>query len=391
MKISIISPSFYPAFYYGGPIYSTYYNALELSKIGVDVYVSTTTANGPERLNVEKNKFIKHSDNFFIKYYSPSTSKGFSYKMIFGLWKNISESDIVYTQSIFSTSSVIVLLYAKLLKKKVLLSARGQLENWSLKYGSRLKKLWLSVFIGPVTKKIKWHVTSEKEKQDLLTVFPTASIIIIPNGIDLEDFKLIPSVKDRSFYKKYTDGKTFKNVIVSMGRLHQVKGFDILINAFAEIIKLKPDAVLLIAGEDYGEKYNLLNLIDNLGLNGKVFLTGQINDTEEKINFLANADVFALGSHNENFGIVYAEALASGTPIVASKNTPWQIAETYNCGKWVENTASDFSKAILELSAMDSNSLRLNSKKLASNYYWPNIALKFKEVFIKILNDSNEV
>lgn len=386
MKIIFISPSFYPSFYYGGPIYSTYYNALELSKLGVEIYVSTSTANGPERLNVEKNKFIKHSDNFFIKYYSPATQKGFSYRMIFGLWKDISESDRVYTQSIFSTSSVIVLLYAKLLKKKVLLSPRGQLENWSLKYGSRFKKLWLSLFIKPFANKIKWHVTSEKEKQDLISVFPDASSVIIPNGINLEDYKNITEIKVRSFYKKYAAGRVFSNVIVSMGRLHSVKGFDILINAFAEIIKAKPVTALFIAGEDYGEKNNLLDLIGKLGLNNNVFLVGQIGDKNEKLNFLSNADVFALASHNENFGIVYAEALASGTPIVASKNTPWEIAETYNCGKWVNNTSDDFKDAIIDVLRSDSVKLGKNGIKLIElKFGWSSISKNFKIVFDEMI------
>jgi glycosyltransferase involved in cell wall biosynthesis len=390
MRIAFISPSFYPAFYYGGPIYSTFYNALELSKLGVKVYVSTTDTNGLEKLNVEKNKYIKHSDNFFIKYYSPSTSKGFSYRMIFGLWKDISESDKVYTQSIFSITSILVLLYAKILKKKVLLSPRGQLENWSLKYGSGLKKTWLIIFIRPFAGKIKWHATSEKEKQDLLTVFPTVSVVIISNGISLEDYKHIPSVKDRSFYKKYTDGKTFSNVIVSMGRLHSVKGFDILINAFAEIVKLKIDAVLLIAGEEYGEKINLLNLISKLGLKDHIFLVGQIDDTQEKIKFLANADVFALASHNENFGIVYAEALAAGTPIVASKNTPWEIAETYRCGKWVNNTSDDFKNAIIDILNSDTENFSKSGIRLIEEKFgWSAISKKFKDVFDEMVKGKS--
>ncbi len=386
MKISFISPSFYPAFYYGGPIYSTYYNALELSKLGVEVYVSTTSANGPERLNVEKNKFIKHSNNFFIKYYSPSTSSGFSHRMISGLWKDISNSDIVYTQSIFSTSSVFVLLYSKMLNKKVLLSPRGQLENWSLKYGSRFKKLWLTLFIKPYADKIKWHVTSEKEKQDLLSVFPDASAMIIPNGINLEDYKNIPEIKDRSFYNKYAAVRTFSNVIVSMGRLHSVKGFDILINAFSEVIKNKPGAALFIAGEDFGEKKNLLDLIGKLELNNNVFLVGQIDDKDEKLNFLANADVFALASHNENFGIAIAEALASGTPIVASKNTPWQDVKKFNCGEWVDNKPESFANAINEILNSNVSSLGKNGAKfIEENFSWSKISISFNVVFEKMI------
>ncbi len=68
-----------------------------------------------------------------------------------------------------------------------------------------------------------------------------------------------------------------------------------------------------------------------------------------------------LASHHENFGMVYAEALAAGTPVVASTNTPWQDVEKYNCGKWVENTPEKFAKAINEI---------LNSDPIANGKEW---------------------
>jgi glycosyltransferase involved in cell wall biosynthesis len=386
MKIAFISPSFYPAFYFGGPIYSTYYNALELSKLGVEVFVSTTTANGPERLNVDTNKFIKHSDNFFIKYYSPSTSNGFSYKMIYGLWKDISNSDVVYTQSVFSLSSILTLLYSTLHSKQVLFSPRGQLGEWCLKSGSKLKKFWLNIFIRPFAYKINWHVTSEMEKEELLALFPDARVYVIPNGIDLIDYKNISNKKDKTFYKKYTGDIFFSRVIVSAGRLHAKKGFDVLITAFKLLNNSFPDLCLFIAGEDFGEKKNLQDLIVKLGLENNVFLVGQIDDKTEKLNFLGNADVFALASHNENFGIVYAEALACGTPIIASKNTPWSDVEKYNCGKWVENTPEVFKNAIIEVLNSESSILGKNGNKfIEEKFSWMKISTIFKVVFEEMI------
>ena len=121
-------------------------------------------------------------------------------------------------------------------------------------------------------------------------VYPKAKTFVIPNGIDLEEFNLFPSEKDKSFFNKYTGYDcSQKKIIVSMGRLHKIKGFDILISAFAELQKKVNTAVLLIAGEDFGEKANLENLIEQRKLKEKVFLVGKLTGNE-KLEFLHNAD-----------------------------------------------------------------------------------------------------
>ncbi|QQS35704.1 MAG: glycosyltransferase [Ignavibacteriales bacterium] len=388
MKIACISPSFYPAFYYGGPIFSTYYNALELSKLGVEIYVSTTDANGDESLDVKTNMFIEHTKNFFIKYYSPSTKNGFSYKMFGGLKKDIEDSDIVYTQSVFSLSTVLTFYFSKKSLKPLIFSPRGQLGEWCLNAGSSFKKLWLRFFIKPYADKIHWHVTSDQEKNEVLAVFPGSKVNVIANGIDLNQFESVNGFKDRRYYKRYTSGKNFSNIIVSMGRLHSKKGFDILIEAIKGVTEKYPDTALLIAGEDYGEKRNLEETAIQNGLSNSVFFTGQINDVQEKIDFFSNADIFALPSHNENFGIVYAEALAAGTPVVASTGTPWEIVEEFNCGKWVENTSEQFQKAIEELLGSDVAGMGNNGRRLiAEKFGWSAIAKQFKTTFEEMLSE----
>ena len=121
-------------------------------------------------------------------------------------------------------------------------------------------------------------------------------------------------------------------------------------------------------------------LIQQLNLTNKVFFVGEILD-QDKIDFLANADIFAFPSHDENFGNVYIESLAAGTPIVASLNTPWQEVEAANCGKWVPNTIEETSKAMLELLTKDRELMRFNTKAMANKYEWQNIALQFKKLF----------
>ena len=102
---------------------------------------------------------------------------------------------------------------------------------------------------------------------------------------------------------------------------------------------------------------------------------------------MANADLFVLPSHNENFGNVYLESLATGAPIVASLSTPWCEVEKYECGKWVGNSKEETAKAIIEMLSKDREEMRENSMKLASKYDWLSIAMTFNRVLVRMIKE----
>lgn len=101
--------------------------------------------------------------------------------------------------------------------------------------------------------------------------------------------------------------------VVGMGRLNKVKGFDLLIKAYAKIEKSHPDWVLIIIGEGE-ERKNLERLIEKLELQKKVILTGQIPEPTE---FFFQADLFVLSSRYEGFSNALIEALACGIPVIS--------------------------------------------------------------------------
>ena len=258
----MITPSFYPALHYGGPIYSTYDLAKTLKRENVDIKVVTTNANGNEKLKIKTGVFHTLEDNLPVKYYPSLDSRGTSLSMHFNLRKDFKQSEIIYLISIFSPTTPLTIMLCKFFKKPLIISPQGQLGKWCLAQGNRFKKLWLKTFIKPNTQSIFWQLTSAEEEKDLLAIYPVGKTFVIPNGVGPELFTKSEVKKDKSFFNKYSgnDCKT-KNIIISMGRIQKVKGFDILIESFDILVRQKPYCLLFIAGEDFGEKNTLQKLI----------------------------------------------------------------------------------------------------------------------------------
>ncbi|WP_337873317.1 glycosyltransferase, partial [Ignavibacterium sp.] len=372
---------------YGGPIYSTFELTKAIKKQGIDIKVITTNANGKERLDIKTGVFNNLNNNLPVKYYKSIDSRGTSLSMLWNLKDEIKQADIVYLISIFSAPTPFVVGLCKKLDKPLIISPRGQLGRWCLNQGNPFKKLWLSLFIKPFIGSLNWHLTSQDEERSVQAVYPSAKTFVIANGIDSSILEIKEQRKNKLFYTKYSENVNENSkIIIAMGRLQKVKGFDILIEAVKKVQEQVQDVFLFIAGEDFGEKQNLLNFITSNHLSEKVFLISHIAG-EEKINFLKNADVFALPSHHENFGIVYAEALAAGTPVIASKNAPWQDVEKFKCGKWVENTQEKFAEAIIEILNSDTEQMGKNGTQFIKNKYnWNNLAQEFMSKVTSILS-----
>ena len=389
MKLSLIIPSFYPAVIYGGPIFSTLNTSKKLAKLDdIEVYVSTTNTNMTSKLDVAVNKYVELEKGLYVKYYDETIIGKFSLALVLNIWRDIKKADVVHVQAIFNTPIPISLFWTRAFSKPTVLTPRGSLGKWVMGNGSRFKKLWLKFMIKPLADHVVWHATAEQEKQEILSHFPNAKVEIIPNGIYVDEFKKFNKLDKDEYIKKFIDKEVenIDKIIISMGRLQKKKGFDILIDSFVEVLKKHPNSYLLIAGADEGEKTNLENQIMKLGLENRAFLIGNV-ENQNKIDFLANADLFVLPSHNENFGNVYLESLATGTPIIASQGTPWSEVEKYDCGKWVANTQEETSKAIIEILGKNREKMKENSLQLASKYDWSSVALQFKKLFEEIKNE----
>ena len=166
---------------------------------------------------------------------------------------------------------------------------------------------------------------SEGVKQDLVRHFSIAPerIAVVPNPLDGE--------RIRRAGREAVHGdeeRSGSRLIVSVGRLVHLKGFDVLIRAFAKL-RLSPAPRLLIIGEGE-QRAELEALIAELDVRDRVALLGA---QPNPWRYMARADVVALASRSEAFPNVIGEALALGRPVIATECSPG-VAEYLDRGRY---------------------------------------------------------
>jgi glycosyltransferase involved in cell wall biosynthesis len=158
-----------------------------------------------------------------------------------------------------------------------------------------------------------------------------------------------------------------KRVASTMGRIHPKKGTDVLIEAFARTLAKDPAWHLLIAGPDQtGWQKELEALAARLGVAEKITWTGMLTGSP-KWGVFAASEVFVLPSHQENFGIVVAEASASSVPVIlSSKVNIWREVESHGAGLICDDTAESTAVSMERWAAMSRDEIaemRVRSKQ----------------------------
>ena len=113
-----------------------------------------------------------------------------------------------------------------------------------------------------------------------------------------------------------------------------------------------------------------------------------------KLEMFDNARFFILPTFNENYGIVVAEALARGLPVLTTKGTPWEELNTRNCGLWVDNTEEGLRVGLMEMLGKSESKIKnmgLNGKNLiADKYLWDSTTLKTIDLYKWILHGGSK-
>jgi len=261
------------------------------------------------------------------------------------------------------------------------ISPRGSLSKWAIKSGSPFKKI-----IWPIQRYLFgfaqiFHATSEAEYKDIKRFFPAIHCVIIPNGLNIELIQQHLARLDEE-----GAGNTLRKQIIFLSRIHPKKGIMELLEAWGLVNYHFPDWYLKIYGE--GEpnfSSRVLALVDqlpNCSFEGPVFGL-------EKYRILRNANLMILPTYSENFGMVIAESLACGTPVLVGKESPWH--EVQDRFGWLCDPSDDSLPHILT-DALKMSETTLRSMGMAGRDYvfekydWTNIGRQFhNQIYLDLI------
>lgn len=379
IKIAHIVPTFYPASYFGGPVFSVYGLCNALARRGdVDLRVLTTDSSGPSRMDrLPVMSFpAPQPHGYEICYCRKSWGKEFSFQLLRQLLSMVRWADVVHLTGVYSFTTLPVLFLCRLTGKPVVWSPRGALQRWEGTTHRQLKAVWEAVcnrLLRPDRSVL--HATSTAEGIESGVRISRARIEIVPNGVEIPPLPVVRS---------WMPGGEMR--LLYLGRLHPKKGIESLIRGLG---RYSGSARLTICGSgapDY--EADLRTLVGELGLQDHVQFAGHVTG-EGKWEAFREADVCIVPSYTENFGMVVAESLAHGVPVIVNQGLPWDGIANRDCGLVVPNDAASLAMAIDRVRRLDLSRMGQNGRRwMEEQFSWDRVAERMHGVY-RTLTDSN--
>lgn len=226
---------------------------------------------------------------------------------------------------------------------------------------------------------------SQPVLDDLRARFGLRAGTVVPNGIRVE-----AAVPRHAAYRLARVGTDDPATVVAIGRLEAVKGFDLLVRALPRLRERLPGARLRIGG-DGSQARALARLAADEGVADAVDLLGRL-DADRVAAELAAADVVAVPSRRESFGLLVLEGWRSGTPVVVcDRDGPAELVEHGRTGLLVDPQDSRALAARLESVLTDpALAERLGSAGIvaAQGYSWDAVAESYERLYADLLGRS---
>jgi glycosyltransferase involved in cell wall biosynthesis len=229
----------------------------------------------------------------------------------------IAQSAVVHLHGVWEPANQQVAAVCRSLGTPYVVSLRGMLDDWSMRQHSIRKRLYLAL-VGRryLERAAAVHCTAEAELRQSHKWFSKGRGAVVPNLMDLRPYTQLPNPEPALTHWPELRRASF--TVLFLSRIHEKKGVEHLLEAASRVVPKVPGIRLVIAGG--GEPAYLANLrmlAASLGIADHTSWVGSV-DGSLKRSLYAAADLMAVPTSQENFGFVFFECLASGTPVVTT-------------------------------------------------------------------------
>lgn len=274
---------------------------------------------------------------------------------------------VIHSQGLWRSASLAIEQLPRRSRSRLVISPRGMLEPWALHHHATRKRIAMALWQRrQLVDADMLHATAAEEHATIRRLGLKNPVCVIPNGIE------IPAAWAERDTTAASPERPRRCVFLS--RLHAKKGVTMLLDAWGRI---RPQGWTLdiAGGSSDGHDREITGRINALKLSG-VQLAGELTG-DEKWRFLANADLFVLPSHSENFGIAIAEAMGMGLPVITTTATPWNILQQERSGWWVEPASDALAGALREATSASPAELQARGRRarehVSRHYRWDSI------------------
>lgn len=368
LKVLHVIPAVAPR--YGGPSRAVFEMCRALNARGVETLIATTDADGPGRLPVEPGEPALYNGARTI-FFPRRLSRTFGYSHALARWldRNAGRFDVAHIHAVFSHPCIAASAACRKRGVPYVVRPLGSLDPWSMSQKPfRKRVMWRVAVKRMLDGAAAIHYTTPDEQRLAEASLDLGRGVVVPLGVEIEARPHAQPVPGQSPY------------VIALGRLHPKKNIELLMRAMLSVTKAPGlnDWRLVIAGDgepDYVER--LKRIAKERGAGDRVVFAGWLEGAE-RVSALRNAGLLALVSHQENFGLAAAEALACGVPVIVSEgvNLAPKIAES-GAG-WVAPLDEDSISRALATALSDPAELRRRGDAglgLANrDYSWAGVA-----------------
>ena len=373
-NITLVTQYFAPAWSYGGPPRALFTLARQLINQGINIKVITTDVLDENR-NTTLNETLDGIE--IIRFKTISNYLAYKMKLIIAphvLEKSkeiIQQSDVV----LFSDVRAIInwQLYSLVYNAKIPygIFAFGEMP-YEEGIKAQVKKImdifWVKNFVKKATYRFAQPVHEQKMFFDYFGI-PISSTLLLPLPVELNRQKVDNTLLNN--YKKKWGINIDDQVILFVGRLHYLKGIDLIISAVTSLFRDNSHLKLLIVGRDDGEESKLHGFTSK-ELKNRVIFTGPLYE-KEAIYAYSLASCFVITPRfYEETSLASLEALSYGVPVIVSRQADIPCLEEYQAGYVVDNDSDSIKKAvirILEKVKKDKKQVKANSQRLISDKF----------------------